>query len=99
MSMGKIIALILSILGISSKASAIKKAKVKKIDKKLKDSAKKIKFVDKKIKSAKKGSKNLKSKAANIEKEIANVKKGSKNRKEIKDSKDAEDFLRKFAKK
>ena len=56
MSMGKIIALILSLLGISGKASDIKREKVKKIDKKLKDSAKKIKSVDKKIKSAKKGS-------------------------------------------
>ena len=92
MGIGKIIALILSLLGISGKASSIKREK-------LKDSAKKIKSVDKKIKSSKKESKNLKNKAANIEKEIANVKKGSKSRIEIKDSKDAEDFLRKFAKK
>ncbi len=35
-SLGKIIALILSILGLSSKASAKKKAKVKKIDTKKK---------------------------------------------------------------
>ena len=97
--MGKIIALILAFLGISGKASSIKRAKVKKIDKKLKDSTKKIKSIDKKVKTAKKESKNLKTKAADIEKEIKSVKNGSKKRKEIKDSKDAEDFLRKFAKK
>ena len=97
--MGKIIALILAFLGISGKASSIKRAKVKKIDKKLKDSTKKIKSIGKKVKKAKKESKNLKTKAADIEKEIKSVKKGSKERKEIKDSKDAEDFLRKFQKK
>ena len=60
--MWKLISLILAFLGISGKASSIKRTKVKKIDKKLKDSAKKIKSVDKKIKSTKKKSKNLKMK-------------------------------------
>ena len=53
-SLGKIIAIILGMLGLSSLASGKKKAKVKKIDAKKKVVKKKIKTVDKKLKQVKK---------------------------------------------
>ena len=78
---GKIIALILGMLGLSSLASGKKKAAVKKIDAKKKTIKKQVKVVDKKIKRVKKAQKKAK-------KPIK--------RKKIKD---AESFLKDFAKK
>ena len=79
--LGKIIALILSFLGLSSKATANKKAKVKKIDKQVK-----------KIKVAKKTVNKKMSKVKKEQKKVAKPRK----RKKIKD---AESFLKDFAKK
>jgi len=79
--LGKIIALILSFLGLSSKATANKKAKVKKIDKQVK-----------KIKVTKKTVNKKMSKVKKEQKKVAKPRK----RKKIKD---AESFLKDFAKK
>ena len=77
----KIIGMILGILGLSAKATAKKKAKVKKIDVKKKTIKKAVKKVDTELKQVKKAQ----------EKDKKPIK-----RKKIKD---AESFLKDFAKK
>ena len=53
-SLAQLIAILLGILGLSGKASAKKKAKVKKIDAKKKVVQKKVKKIDKELKAVKK---------------------------------------------
>ena len=77
----KIIGTILGMLGLSSLASGMKKAAVKKIDTKKKTIKKQVKTVDKKIKQVKKAQQKAKKPVK---------------RKKIKD---AESFLKDFAKK
>jgi len=77
----KLIGAILAILGLSSKASAKKKAAVKKIDAKKKTIKKSVKKVDKELKQVKK---------------VQQKAKKPIKRKKIKD---AESFLKDFAKK
>ena len=78
----KIIGMILGILGLSAKATAKKKAKVKKIDAKKKVVKKKVKNIDKELKAVKK--KQVKAKKP-------------KKRKPVKSTKSAEKFLKDFA--
>ena len=83
-SLGKIIALILGMLGLSSLASSKKKAKVKKIDTKKKTIKKQVKKVDKELKA--------------VKKKQVKAKKPVK-RKTVKSTKEAEKFLKDFANK
>ena len=81
-SLAQLIAILLGILGLSGKASAKKKAKVKKIDAKKKVVKKKVKKIDKELKAVKK--KQVKAKKP-------------KKRKSVKSTKEAEKFLKDFA--
>ena len=81
-SIGKIIALILGMLGLSSLALSKKKAAVKKIDAKKKVVKKKVKKIDKELKA--------------VKKKQTKVKKAVK-RKPVKSTKEAEKFLKDFA--
>jgi len=80
----KLVGLILGLLGLSSKASSKKKAEVKKVDTKIKQVKKSKKEVDKKLKE--------------VKKQQTKAKKPTK-RKPVKNSKEAEAFLKDFAKK
>lgn len=80
----KLIASVLVMLGFSSKATLIKKKKIKNIDKKLKGIKEDKKIVDKKLKDIKK-------------KQITSKK--STKKKIIQDGKEAEKFLKDFIKK
>ena len=80
-SLTKIIGIILGILGLSSKATSVKKAKIRQIDRKVKQ-----------VKDAKK--------AVNVKmKKVKNAQKKSNAPKKRKKIKDAESFLKDFAKK
>ena len=80
----KLFGLLLGILGLSSKASSKKKVEVKKVDTKIKQVKKNEKQVDKKLKEVKK--KQAKARTP-------------RKRKPVKTSKEAEAFLKDFAKK
>jgi outer membrane murein-binding lipoprotein Lpp len=83
-SLAQLIAILLGILGLSGKASAKKKAKVKKIDIKKKTIKKKVKKIDKELKA--------------VKKKQTKAKKTVK-RKPVKSTKAAEKFLKDFANK
>ena len=82
--LAKLVAMILGMLGLSSLASSKKKAAVKKIDTKKKTIKKQVKENDKELKIVKK--KQVKTKKPVV-------------RKKVKSAKDAEKFLKDFAKK
>ena len=82
--LAKLVAMILGMLGLSSLASSKKKAAVKKIDTKKKTIKKQVKEIDKELKIVKK--KQVKTKNPVV-------------RKKVKSAKDAETFLKDFAKK
>ena len=82
--LAKLVAMILGMLGLSSLASSKKKAAVKKIDTKKKTIKKQVKEIDKELKIVKK-------KQGKAKKPVV--------RKKVKSAKDAEKFLKDFAKK